>query len=59
MSLVLDASEDFRTATALLHSAYSDRTRELLPSAFPIAFLAGIESLLSAVVSDGMIGDRH
>jgi SulP family sulfate permease len=36
-----------------------DRTRELLPSAFTIAFLAGIESLLSAVVSDGMIGDRH
>ncbi|MBQ8510877.1 MAG: STAS domain-containing protein [Clostridia bacterium] len=33
--------------------------RELLPSAFTIAILAGIESLLSCVVSDGMIGDRH
>lgn len=33
--------------------------RELLPSAFTIAFLAGIESLLSAVVADGMIGRRH
>lgn len=31
----------------------------LLPSAFTIAILAGIESLLSCVVSDGMIGDRH
>lgn len=32
---------------------------ELLPSAFTIAFLAGIESLLSAVVADGMIDRRH
>ena len=31
----------------------------LFPSAFTIAFLAGIESLLSAVVADGMTGDRH
>jgi sulfate permease, SulP family len=35
------------------------RTRELFPSAFTIAFLAGVESLLSAVVADGMIGGRH
>lgn len=33
--------------------------RELIPSAFTIAILAGIESLLSCVVSDGMIGDKH
>jgi len=32
---------------------------ELVPSAFTIAILAAIESLLSCVVSDGMIGDRH
>lgn len=32
---------------------------ELLPSAFAIAFLAGIESLLSAVVADRMIGGSH
>lgn len=32
---------------------------ELLPSAFTIAILAGIESLLSCVVSDGMINSRH
>jgi SulP family sulfate permease len=31
----------------------------LIGPAFTIALLAGIESLLSAVVSDGMIGGRH
>lgn len=36
-----------------------ERTLELLPSSFTIAFLAGVESLLSAVVADGMIGGRH
>src|SRR5690606_33202167 len=36
-----------------------ERTHELLPSAFTIAFLAGVESLLSAVVADGMTGGRH
>lgn len=35
------------------------RLGELLPSALTIAFLAGIESLLSAVVADGMTGERH
>lgn len=35
------------------------RLPELLPSAFTIAFLGGVESLLSAVVSDGMISGRH
>ncbi len=33
--------------------------RQLMPSAFTIAILAAIESLLSCVVSDGMIDDRH
>lgn len=33
--------------------------RQLLPSAFTIAVLAGIESLLSCVVSDNMINDKH
>ncbi len=36
-----------------------ERTVELFPSAFTIAFLAGVESLLSAVVADGMIGGHH
>jgi sulfate permease, SulP family len=31
----------------------------LLPSAFTVAFLAALESLLSAVVADEMSGDRH
>ena len=33
--------------------------RELLPSAFVIAFLAAVESLLSAIVADRMIGAHH
>jgi SulP family sulfate permease len=33
--------------------------REVIPSAFTIAFLAGIEALLSAAVADGMTGYRH
>ena len=35
------------------------RLHQLLPSAFTIAFLAGLESLLSAMVADGMTGRRH
>jgi SulP family sulfate permease len=31
----------------------------LLPSALTVALLAAVESLLSAVVADGMTGDRH
>jgi SulP family sulfate permease len=33
--------------------------RDVMPSAFTIAFLAGIEALLSAVVADGMTGYHH
>ncbi|MEO5766891.1 MAG: C4-dicarboxylic acid transporter DauA [Polyangia bacterium] len=33
--------------------------RELMPGAFAVAMLGGIESLLSAVVADGMAGTRH
>ena len=35
------------------------RLVELLPSAIIIAFLAGVESLLSAMVADRMIGGHH
>lgn len=35
------------------------RMQLLLPSALTIAFLAGVESLLSAMVADGMTGRRH
>lgn len=33
--------------------------KTLIPDAFTIAILAGIESLLSCVVADGMIGSKH
>lgn len=33
--------------------------KTVLPDAFTIAILAAIESLLSCVVADGMIGDKH
>ena len=36
-----------------------ETVKQLIPSAFTIAILAGIESLLSCVVSDGMIKDKH
>lgn len=36
-----------------------EKVRALLPSAITIALLAGIESLLSAVVADGMAGTKH
>lgn len=35
------------------------RISELLPSAFVIAFLAAVESLLSAIVADRMVGGTH
>jgi SulP family sulfate permease len=35
------------------------KVQAVMPSAFTIAFLAGIEALLSAVVADGMAGTRH
>jgi SulP family sulfate permease len=35
------------------------RISDLLPAAFVIAFLAAVESLLSAIVADRMIGGRH
>jgi SulP family sulfate permease len=36
-----------------------ERLRILFQPAFTIAFLAGVESLLSAMVADGMTGRRH
>lgn len=35
------------------------RVRALLPNAFTIAILASVESLLSCVVADGMVGSKH
>jgi SulP family sulfate permease len=36
-----------------------EKLQEVVPAAFTIAFLAGIEALLSCVVADGMTGFRH
>jgi SulP family sulfate permease len=36
-----------------------ERVRDILGPAFTVALLGAIESLLSAVVADGMIGGRH
>ncbi len=38
---------------------HSEHILPLLPSAFTVAMLAALESMLSAVVADGMTGDRH
>ncbi|MFZ1938167.1 MAG: SulP family inorganic anion transporter [Terracidiphilus sp.] len=38
---------------------HSEHILPLLPSAFTVALLAAVESLLSAVVADGMSGDHH
>ncbi len=36
-----------------------EKLKSVIPAAFTIAFLAGIEALLSAVVADGMTGHKH
>ena len=36
-----------------------ERVKALIPNAFTIAVLAAVESLLSCVVADGMIGSKH
>jgi SulP family sulfate permease len=42
-----------------LPSLHAEHILPLLPSALTVALLAAVESLLSAVVADGMSGDRH
>ena len=55
-----DLYEITRTPPTFALPSFSvDAMIELFPSAVTIAVLAAIESLLSCVVSDGMIGDRH
>ncbi len=53
----------FTISSSLPKPAFPEITMErvlhLLPDAATIAILAAIESLLSCVVSDGMIGDKH
>jgi len=45
--------------TPSLPTITAARIAELMPSAFVIAFLAAVESLLSAMVADRMIGGSH
>ncbi|HVT98580.1 MAG TPA: SulP family inorganic anion transporter, partial [Acidobacteriaceae bacterium] len=42
-----------------LPALHAEHILPLLPSALTVALLGAIESLLSAVVADGMAGDRH
>ena len=48
-----------RFPTPTIPDVSFDQVRALMGPAFAIAMLGGIESLLSAVVADGMIGGRH
>lgn len=45
--------------TLAMPTFQSDLIIPLLPSALTVALLAAVESLLSAVVADGMSGDKH
>jgi SulP family sulfate permease len=38
---------------------HTEHILPLIPAAFTVAMLAALESMLSAVVADGMTGDRH
>ena len=40
-------------------SFHAEHILPLIPSAFTVALLAALESMLSAVVADGLTGDRH
>ena len=58
-----EISADFRLTdwhtTLPDRAAWLGKAWDVLPLAFGIALLVGIESLLCAVVADGMSGDRH
>lgn len=58
-----DGSMNYTIKATLPHFVMPDfsiaNMRKMFPDAFTIAVLAAIESLLSCVVSDGMIGSKH
>lgn len=58
-----DGTVNYTITAALPHFTMPDfsiaNIRKMFPDAFTIAVLAAIESLLSCVVSDGMIGSKH
>ena len=49
----------FRIPTLAEGETFFSMAQAVLPSAFTIAMLGAIESLLSAMVADGVISDRH
>lgn len=58
-SLYPDISNKLPTFTVTASTFSMANIRAQLPNAFTIALLAGIESLLSAVVADSMINSKH
>ncbi len=49
----------FRLPALAEGETFFSTAQSVLPAAFTIAMLGAIESLLSAMVADGVIGDRH
>ena len=63
IGLKADGSVNYTITASLPHFTCPDFSygmiKKMFPDAFTIAVLAAIESLLSCVVSDGMIGSKH
>ena len=53
------SSISIRNFTPIWPEISLSKVQQVLPSAFIIAFLAGVEALLSAIVADGMTGFKH
>lgn len=49
----------FRVPSLAEGETFFSTAQSVLPAAFTIAMLGAIESLLSAMVADGVVGDRH
>ena len=55
----LAARHDGTVQTRQEDGTFFTTVQKLFPAAFTIAMLGAIESLLSAIVADGVIGDKH
>ena len=58
VTYVGDLFESIATPTPAIPEMSIDKVVSLIPAAFTIAMLAAIESMLSSVISDGMINDK-
>ena len=58
VTYVGDLFESIATPTPAIPEMSIDKVVSLVPAAFTIAMLAAIESMLSSVISDGMINDK-